>query len=253
MDEFLKKKVGKLSASTIKGLLTGGATRDTLILKKAKERLYNKVMDKFSTCWTRHGLACEPEAFQYIAHEFRKQKPLLQSNVFIEINGYSGASPDVITKDAVMDIKSVKLSTFLAYKANNKDAIKAYGLQLQMQMMATKVDKGYLAIFLKKQGDFDNPEYQDYDFLNYGDNIFYIEVKKCEDKHKQIKEACIEANKIIEEVVKTLEKAKKITVGELTAIARNKEISPFNITKEYNELFCVEEHKEFYVTTNDIK
>ena len=157
---WTEERIGKFTASEIWKLFveprskkeTVSETTKTYILEKAVEELTgfrkqitNKAME--------HGIINEAEAFEQFKH-LTKQDWQYTSKQFFSIDEFSGASPDgVLYHDmdviAVCDIKCPQPLTFFEIKLDADGPVEnKYFYQLQMQMMATKCEIGYLVYYL---------------------------------------------------------------------------------------------------------
>lgn len=162
MTDFQLVRQGKFTASEIWKLFveprkkneSWSETAKTYILEKAVEQAtgYKK---QFSSKEMEHGIISEPEAFdawrvvsntdwQYCSKEF------------FAIGDNAGASPDGVLYDgldiiAVCDIKCPQPITFMTLITDKAPIEDKYFYQLQMQMLATKCDVGYLVYYLAKE------------------------------------------------------------------------------------------------------
>jgi len=162
MNDFQTKRLGKFTASEIWKLFVEprkktdkwSETAKTYILEKAVQQVtgYRK---QFTSKEMEHGIMTEPEAFD----AWKKLSRLYweyTSQEFFTIGDNAGASPDGVVYDgldiiAVCDIKCPQPLTFMELIAEKPEIDDKYFYQLQMQMLATKCDVGYLVYYLANE------------------------------------------------------------------------------------------------------
>ena len=152
------------SASRLSELLSGGTgkTKNNYIFDLALKAIG---ADKdIATPAMKHGIQNEPFALQ-LAQQIIGGKPNVDENgnqIFYPINRYVGATPDLIGDGFVLDSKcNYYIHTFF----EQKEKLSAkYHIQVQCQMMALKVDKGYLFNFLTKPEIWGEDEWTEYPF-----------------------------------------------------------------------------------------
>lgn len=132
---------GKISASGIAELMTGGKTAQTYLLKKAKEIIGFE--DKLQTREMYHGIVNQIEAFENILYPIGGYEWF---DEYLPIDDRCGASPDVIGLDSVLDIKCPYYID--TYVDQVRSLPKKYYYQVQMQMMAYNCDKGGVLLYL---------------------------------------------------------------------------------------------------------
>jgi putative phage-type endonuclease len=196
-EEWNNQRKGKFTASEIyklmdvKGL---GKTGKTYAIEKAIEELYGKVDDDFISFDMQRGIEIEPLAFNYFCDVMDLKFIKVTNCGFFDNCEHSGASPDgLVGEDSILEIKCPKASTFFKLVATN-DIDPKYYYQMQMQMIATKRNKGY--------------------FFNYIiiDGIEYshtIEVLKNDITCKKMKERISEAVEIKKEYINKINKNKQ--------------------------------------------
>lgn len=179
----------KFSASRISELLAGGSgkTAQSYILDLSLQSL--GIKDQLDTPALRHGINNQLNAFEQVI------KPLYPSaewlDVFIPINEFCGASPDLIIDGNPVDIKCpFYIDTYI--EQINKVPTKYYN-QVQMQMIACKADIGRLCFYLTKPEEWGQEgEIIEYPFpLELRFKIF--EFTKDEELHERILEKVMES------------------------------------------------------------
>lgn len=151
----MENRKGRFTASNISRLLAGGTgkTAQSYCLELAMDMIGLK--KSISTIDMQHGIVNQHIGFEQVI------EPLYEGvkwyDEYIAIDERCGASPDFILEDNfVGDIKCPGyIDTFLEQieKAPTK-----YYQQVQMQMMAAKVDTGLLCIFLTKKEEWGSDE-----------------------------------------------------------------------------------------------
>ena len=145
-EEWRKQRHGKFSASEIyklMGIKALGYTGKSYAIEKAIEQLYGDVDENFISYDMQRGIEMEPLAFA----KFKELKSLefidVENCGFFNLSNHAGASPDgLVGKDAVLEIKCPKASTFFKLVATNEIDPKYY-YQMQMQMICTGRKKAY--------------------------------------------------------------------------------------------------------------
>lgn len=179
----------KFSASRISELLAGGTgkTAQSYILDLSLQSL--GIKDQLDTPALRHGINNQLNAFEQVI------KPLYPTaewlDVFIPINEFCGASPDLIIDGNPADVKC-PFYTDTYIEQINKVPTKYYN-QVQMQMMACKADIGRLCFYLTKPEEWGHEgEIIEYPFpLELRFKIF--EFTKDEELHEKILEKVMES------------------------------------------------------------
>jgi len=137
-DEWLKIRSGKITASGISDMMSGGSglTRQKYLTQLAVERMTGKSINGFKSAAMQRGTDLEPEARE--AYEFDNLIDVLQSG-FVDhpIIAHSGASPDgLVGDDGLVEIKCPDLHTHIGYILSAKVPTN-YFLQMQWQMAVT--------------------------------------------------------------------------------------------------------------------
>lgn len=149
------QRLGKFTASEIHklmGIKALGETGKTYAFEKAVESVFGEVEETYISYDMQVGIDTEPLAFA----KFKELKSLqfidVESCGFFNLGGSAGASPDgLVGKDAVLEIKCPKASTFFKLVATNEVDSK-YLFQMQMQMMATGRKKAYFFNYFVFEG-----------------------------------------------------------------------------------------------------
>ena len=176
------------SASRISQLLSGGTgkTRMNYIYELAERSL--GIDNTVTTIQMLHGINSELDAVAvFIDHmnDGYANSDGQGSQVFFQINDYVGATPDIIADTFVADIKC-QYSIHGFFEQNDR-VIKRYYDQLQCQMLALKVDKGYLMNYLTKPEKYGEDEYREYPFP-LSDRFHVHEIEKDEQVQNDILE-----------------------------------------------------------------
>lgn len=153
------------SASRITDLLAGGTgkTRMNYIFELAERSI--GIDNSVTTAAMLHGINSEKDAldilFNHLGNGYYNSDGM-GSQVFFPINEYVGATPDAIGDDWVGDAKcQYFIHTF--FEQNDKLATSYYN-QVQCQMLALKVDKGYLINYLTKPETYGMEYWVEYPF-----------------------------------------------------------------------------------------
>jgi len=191
----------KFSASRIGELLTKGQGKTTQSYLLDLSLGNFGIVTKRETAEMRHGLVNEFPAYQLLVQPFYESSKWF--NESIAINDKCGASPDFFMGEFSGDVKSPYSIDGFLEQVNSVP--KKYFLQVQMQMMATKADKGYLLFYLTKPEKF-GEDWVEYPFpIEKRYKLF--EYAKDELVHDEILEA-VEVNQPKkEQLIKFLESA----------------------------------------------
>jgi hypothetical protein len=166
---WMLNRKGKFTASEIWKLFTEPRTKadkeagkfsqtaETYITEKAVEMAFG-YRPKFTSKEMEHGIINEPAGFSAFLDFVDLQGWEYCPQEFFAIDENSGASPDGICKvdgkiTAVVDVKCPQPLTFFGLRAEG-DSLEVeakYFYQLQMQMLATGADEGYLAYYLAEE------------------------------------------------------------------------------------------------------
>jgi hypothetical protein len=155
---------GRFTASRISDLLADGTgkSRMNYIFDIASDLVGSKV--NITTKAMEHGIMNENTACKILISE---KGGVYNSDgqggqIFYPINEYLGATPDVIGEDFAGDSKcQYEIYNFIQ---QNEKIPKKYYAQMQCQMMALKVEKGYLINYLTKPEEWGNDEWAEYPF-----------------------------------------------------------------------------------------
>lgn len=132
-DEWLKVRLGKLTGSDFHTLMGNSQTKDTILYKKAAERLTGVASDgdKFSSIHTERGHELEDAA--RMVYELETGESVTEVG-FVELNESVGCSPDGLVRDiGGIEIKCKDNHGFL--KAVTKAYIEpAHKTQMQFNM-----------------------------------------------------------------------------------------------------------------------
>ena len=133
-DEWIRVRLGKLSASKAQTIATNGKGLDTLIFEKVAEILTNKPLDSYKNEAMENGSQTEDEARQI--YELQTGNKVEQVG-FVELSEYIGCSPDgLVGDDGLVEIKCPTPKVFTEYLYSGKVDTKYYA-QMQMQMYVT--------------------------------------------------------------------------------------------------------------------
>jgi hypothetical protein len=214
----INKPKGVFSASRISELLATGSgkTKQSYIYDICLDILGLKI--NFENEAMRHGVATEQNAFDDVVSVLF-ENAVYQSDIYLPINENCGASPDVLIDKNCLDIKCPTIEKFHSY---NWNIPKSYKDQIQMQLLATGGDIGYLLFFLQKPITYDNADsWQDYDFDNFDDNYILKEFKKDEEKQEEILKAVEISTPIKYEMLELLKNAEEVDFKYLCNYARS--------------------------------
>lgn len=191
-------RIGKFTASRISDLLVSGdgKTRQNYIHDIASEVFGIKA--EITTKAMEHGKANQLDGFEYARQIDDRLKSAKWFDEFIAINDKCGASPDVLGAGFTADVKCQY--SIYNYIEQCENTNKKYYLQVQMQMMAYKVDIGYLINYLTRPYEYgiELPEYP----FPLKERIFVKEIKideeavdnilKAVDTHYQSIDICLQ-------------------------------------------------------------
>lgn len=169
-DNWINSRKGKFTASEIWKLFTEprskadkeagkfSQTAESYILEKAVE-IATGFRPKFTSKEMEHGIINEAEGFDAFMSFTEGQGWTYHPDKFFPLGDDAGASPDGVRRNNfgepvdVVDIKCPQPLTFFGLKAEgDKLEVEAkYFYQLQMQMLATGAESGYLCYYLAKE------------------------------------------------------------------------------------------------------
>ena len=138
-EEWLKKRLGKITGSTIHKIMSAkenSSTRSKLLQDLILERLSGSPAKNIVTGPMARGLELESEARQ--AYEIKKQKVTLTGFIDHPTIKEAGASPDgLIGDDGLIEIKCLNIKNHNEI-VQKKFLPKQYNLQIQFQLACTK-------------------------------------------------------------------------------------------------------------------
>ncbi len=133
-DEWLKIRLGKLTASKAKIIAVNGKGLETLVFDKVQEIVSKEIIPGYKNKAMEWGNEQEPKA--RIAYEFETGNPVTEVG-FVELDEFVGCSPDGLVGDkGLVEIKSPTIRTFYEYMNTGK-IDDGYMYQMQMQMYVT--------------------------------------------------------------------------------------------------------------------
>ena len=184
---MINERFGRITASRYSNIVTGGKTRDSYLIDIVLDEIGMK--KHFETYATNHGKHFEESAFNLAKTVF--PNIVLQSNQYIPINGFCGASPDCVgfigDDKIVLDLKCPQEDSFFYYKDINSLNSKNnnYYYQVQMQILATNAEYGILffALFKPMQYFIDQSIYEDYteEEISLNKKFYYHKIEKNEE------------------------------------------------------------------------
>jgi hypothetical protein len=155
----INNRTGKFSASRISELLAQGTgkTAQSYVLELALQML--GIKKDITTGDMLHGINNQMPAFQQVI------KPLYNDAIwfdeYIVIDERCGASPDFMLVDNF--VGDIKCPGYIdTYLQQIESMPKKYFLQVQMQMLAAKVDIGLLCFFLTKKEEWGDDIWEEY-------------------------------------------------------------------------------------------
>ena len=138
-EEWLKKRLGKITGSTIHKIMSAkenSSTRSKLLQDLILERLSGSPAKNIVTGPMARGLELESEARQ--AYELKNQKVTLTGFIDHPTIKEAGASPDgLIGDDGLIEIKCLNIKNHNEI-VQKKFLPKQYNLQIQFQLACTK-------------------------------------------------------------------------------------------------------------------
>lgn len=206
--KFTASEIWKLFVEARKKTDEWSETAKTYILEKAVEQAtgYRK---QITSKEMEHGIMTEPEAFK--AWVDTSGVPYTYTaKEFFELSPIAGASPDGVLYDgldiiSVCDIKCPQPLTFMELVTERPEIDKKYFYQLQMQMLTTKADNGFLVYYLAKE--FVNTYTNEVEFtfdIPLEKRLYVTEVKKDFDVHEQILEKIAKAEELKQNYIKSI-------------------------------------------------
>lgn len=176
-EDWLKIRLGKLTGSDFHTLMGSSTTKESILYKKAAERLTGVASDgdRFSSIHTERGHLLENDA--RIAYELETGKTVTQVG-FVELDQFVGCSPDgLVGTIGGIEVKCKDNHGFL--KAVTKRYIDPeHKTQMQFNMYVCAL--GYIDYLLY------NP--------NFSNPLFIIRYERDDEYIERIKECIIECN-----------------------------------------------------------
>lgn len=140
-DEWLELRVGKVTASKFKDVMTNGrggkpsATAKTYMIKLVAEILRGEPMPFFENDAMRWGTETEPQA--RAMYELKNDVDVKEV-AFVELNEFVGVSPDgLVGDDGLLEIKCPNTETQIKRFIDNEGLPKDYLAQVQGQLWVT--------------------------------------------------------------------------------------------------------------------
>lgn len=147
-DIWAKVRLGKITASEIHILLGNGSTKDWILLRKAFERLTDRLQQpKIWTPDIQRGIDLEPEAIKLLCD---KTGIDFEKIGFLEYDSWSGASPDAWKPSSQIGVeaKCPNEENFLKYLKRKTIRPDHYS-QMQMGMRCGNLKKYFYVIYCR--------------------------------------------------------------------------------------------------------
>lgn len=181
-------KIGKFSASGVSALLSGGTgkTRMNYIYEIAESVVGTK--KDAQTKQMLHGVINERTSVEILCNLYMGSPNIEEKGQrTYPVNDYLVATPDAIGLDWVGDAKcQYEIYNFIE---QNESLINKYYIQVQTQMMALKVEQGYLINYLTKPEEWGQDDLEEYPF-DLKDRYFIHDIKKDEKIQDDILFSC---------------------------------------------------------------
>lgn len=195
----MESRKGMFTASRVGDLLAEGTgkTRMNYIFEIAEELVEAK--KDFKTPAMEHGIMNERTAIE-ILMSIHGGEPNLNTDgeqKFYLVNDYLGATPDALKQGEWVADSKCQYSIAAFFGQNDKLARKYY-LQVQTQMMALNVDRGFLINYLTKPEKWGDDSWTEYPFP-LEDRYFIHEIKKDEEAQYNILKAAEKYHPLIGE------------------------------------------------------
>jgi putative phage-type endonuclease len=157
-NEWFEQRRGKFTSSKfndlmgVKGL---GKTGETYCFKKAVEVVFGlNDEDDLTTFDMQRGIDLEPLAFADFAIKMEAEFKTAETCGFIELNEYTGSSPDGLVIANPLEIKCPKRDKFFRLIVDGIDGIdQVYYDQMQHQMWCTGGDQAYFHNYYISKGE----------------------------------------------------------------------------------------------------
>ena len=253
MDTIIKPVC--FSASKISDLLAGGTgkTRLNYIYELAERSI--GIDNSITTAAMLHGINSEHDALSVLFNHlgcgyFNSDGK--GGQVFFPINEYVGATPDGLSDEWTADAKC-QYSIHGFFEQNDK-LPKRYYDQIQCQMMALKVNKGYLINYLTKPETYGMDDWQEYPFP-ISERFHIHEIEKDEQVQSDILEYSEKYYPYIQSGREIMESAKELDHDEFFYIqfvnkirfTKLKDIDWLNNEKQvfrFNDVFYIQKTKK---------
>ena len=240
----------QFSASRISDLLAGGSgkTRMNYIFELAERSI--GIDNSITTPAMIHGQQSEYDAITILIERLGNGSFNMDGKggqVYFKINDYVGATPDAISDEWVGDAKcQYFIHTF--FQQNDKLA-KRYYDQVQCQMLALNVKKGYLINYLTKPEMYGPFEWEEYPF-ELEQRYHIHEIEPDEQVQNDILEYSEKYFPMIGQCAEMLKSAKKLTHEDFFNVqfydkVRFMKLKEVDWSRNDREVFCFE--NVFYV------
>jgi len=190
-EEWLKKRLGKITGSTIHKIMSlkeNSSTRAKLLQDLTLERISGSPTKNIVTGPMARGLELESEARN--AYELKNQKVILTGFINHPTIKEAGASPDgLVGEDGIIEIKCLNIKNHNEI-VNKQTLPKQYNLQIQFQLACTNRE---WCDFVAYHPESDHPLYvkrvlPEYDLIKEIHEKAIIFVGEVEEKYRAMKE-----------------------------------------------------------------
>jgi len=190
-EEWLKKRLGKITGSTIHKIMSlkeNSSTRLKLLQDLTLERISGSPTKNIVTGPMARGLELESEARN--AYELKNQKVILTGFINHPTIKEAGASPDgLVGEDGIIEIKCLNIKNHNEI-VNKQNLPKQYNLQIQFQLACTNRE---WCDFVAYHPESNHPLYvkrvlPEYDLIKEIHEKAIIFVGEVEEKYRAMKE-----------------------------------------------------------------
>jgi len=190
-EEWLKKRLGKITGSTIHKIMSlkeNSSTRSKLLQDLTLERISGSPTKNIVTGPMARGLELESEARK--TYELKNQKVILTGFIDHPTIKEAGASPDgLVGEDGLIEIKCLNIKNHNEI-VNKQTLPKQYNLQIQFQLACTNRE---WCDFVAYHPESDHPLYvkrvlAEYDLIKEIHEKAIIFVGEVEEKYRAMKE-----------------------------------------------------------------
>ena len=190
-EEWLKKRLGKITGSTIHKIMSlkeNSSTRSKLLQDLTLERISGSPTKNIVTGPMARGLELESEARS--AYELKNQKVILTGFIDHPTIKEAGVSPDgLVGEDGLIEIKCLNIKNHNEI-VNKQNLPKQYNLQIQFQLACTNRE---WCDFVAYHPESDHPLYvkrvlPEYDLIKEIHEKAIIFVGEVEEKYRAMKE-----------------------------------------------------------------